>query len=160
MKKLLLLLMTFGFVVNCATAKTPEQKINELLAAPTAPEGVVIEIVTGSAQGLDWALPKARDYVKQLRQRFPDLHIAIVTHGKEQFALTKKDQKSQAKVHSITQQLVKDDKVPVHVCGTYAGWKGLATEDFPSYVDVAAAGPAQINDYIALGYSHIKISRP
>ena len=40
----------------------------------------------------------------------------------------------------------------VHVCGTHAGWFDVLPEDFPDYVDVAAAGPAQVNDYRALDY--------
>jgi len=28
----------------------------------------------------------------------------------------------------------------------------VSAEEFPGFVDVAAAGPAQINDYRALGY--------
>ena len=47
--------------------------------------------------------------------------------------------------------------IPVYVCGTYAGWRGLSDEDFPDYVNVAAAGPAQINDFVALGYSRVLV---
>jgi hypothetical protein len=43
----------------------------------------------------------------------------------------------------------------VHVCGTHAGWYGVTPEDFPDYVDVTTAGPAQINDYEAMGYELI-----
>ena len=102
--------------------------LQTILAMPEAPEGVVIEIVTGDNAGLNWALPRAQDYIKQLRQRFPDLPIAIVTHGREQFALTKSNAKSHQAEHKMVQSLIQDSKVPVHVCGTYAGWRGL-TED-------------------------------
>ena len=44
------------------------------------------------------------------------------------------------------------DDITVHVCGTHASWRGKVDEDFPDYVDVAVSGPAQINDYQALGY--------
>lgn len=122
-----------------------------------APEGVVIEIVTSDNAGLGWALPRAQAYVRQLRRRFSGLPIAIVTHGREQFALTTKQQKIQQAEHKVVRSLLQDDKVQVHVCGTYAGWRGLSEEDFPDYVDVAAAGPAQVNDYIAMGYLAIVI---
>jgi intracellular sulfur oxidation DsrE/DsrF family protein len=62
-------------------------------------------------------------------------------------------------VRTTPQQLVKDG-VSLHVCGTYAEKHGLHEEDFPEYVNVAAAGPAQINDYIAVGYLRIKIEKP
>ena len=68
-----------------------------------------------------------------------------------------KNDKKYKKVHSITQQLVKKDDVPIHVCGTYASWRDVTEEEFPDYVNVAAAGPATINDYINLGYILIKI---
>lgn len=57
----------------------------------------------------------------------------------------------------MTQQLVTNDNVPLHVCGTHASWRNVGEDEFPDYVDVAAAGPATINDYIALGYTLIKI---
>ena len=126
--------------------------LKEILAMPEAPEGVVIEIVTGDNAGLTWAIPRAQDYIKQLRQRFKDLPISIVTHGSEQFALSKKNQTTNQSSHTAVRSLIQDSNVQVHVCGTYAGWRGLSAEDFPDYVDVAAAGPAQVNDYIAVGY--------
>ncbi|MDH5445744.1 MAG: DsrE family protein [Gammaproteobacteria bacterium] len=141
-------------LVSCASSGT---SIDRILAEKNAPPGVVIEIVTGDRDGLAWALPLARDYIKSLRKRFPGLTVAIVTHGREQFALQKTKNKSKKKIHSLTQTLKKED-VPVHLCGTFAGWEGLSDEDFPAYVDVAAAGPAQINDYLALDYKLIVIN--
>ena len=126
--------------------------LKEILALQTAPDGVVIEIVTGDDAGLSWALPMTQKVVKKLRDRFKDLSIAIVTHGREQFSLTQKNQSSHQTEHNKVRSLIEDNNVQVHVCGTYAGWRGLSTEDFPDYVNVSAAGPAQINDYKALGY--------
>lgn len=138
-------------------ASNPSEQVEEILTLKEAPAGIVFEIVTGEANSLAWALPETKDYIKELRARFPKLDIAIVTHGNEQFALKTSNDKKYQKVHSLTQQLVQTDNIPLHVCGTYAGWKGLTDEDFPDYVDVAAAGPATINDYISLGYTLIKI---
>lgn len=153
-KHLLLNLLLLTPLVACASSTTLDRVLNE----KTAPPGVVIEIVTGDAQGLNWALPEAKSDIKQLRARFPGLPIAIVTHGREQFALQKKKRKQQRKVHLLTQSLLKED-VQLHVCGTFAGWEGLAAEDFPDYVNVAPAGPAQVDDYIAMGYQLIIIKR-
>jgi sulfur relay (sulfurtransferase) complex TusBCD TusD component (DsrE family) len=61
-------------------------------------------------------------------------------------------------MHQAVQQLVREEGVPVHVCGTHAEWRGVTAEQFPEYVDVAAAGPAQINDYRALGYALVVVS--
>lgn len=133
------------------------EKMNQLLSAQEAPSGVVFEIVTSKENSLTWALPKVQGYIKQLRKKFPALEIAVVTHGNEEFALKKNNEKKYKKVHTLTQQLVKDEHIPVHVCGTYASYKGVEEEAFPDYVDVAAEGPATINDYVALGYIRIKI---
>jgi intracellular sulfur oxidation DsrE/DsrF family protein len=130
--------------------------LDEVLALKEEPDGVVIEIVTGTSDALKWALPESQGYIAELKKRFPDMPIAIVTHGREQFALTKKNQAKNKKVHSLTQALKKEG-IQLHVCGTYAGWEGLTDEDFPEYVDVSAAGPAQINDYKAVGFLHLII---
>lgn len=144
-------------ILQPASAFDPNEQVEEILTLKEAPAGIVFEIVTGESNSLQWALPETQNYIKELRSRFPKLDIAIVTHGNEQFALKANNNKKYKKVHSLTQQLVQKDNIPLHVCGTYAGWKGLSEEDFPDYVDVAAAGPATINDYIALGYILIKI---
>ena len=133
-----------------------EHDIENILQQSEPPAGVVFEIVTGDAEGLSWALPLTRSYIKTLRERFPELSVAVVSHGQEQFALQNREQAQQPAVHKQVRSLI-DSDVPVYVCGTYAGWRGLSDEDFPDYVNVAAAGPAQVNDYIALGYTRVLI---
>lgn len=135
-------------------------EIEEILQSKEAPSGVIFEIVSGDAEHLRWAIPVVQEQIEKLRQRFPELPVAVVSHGKEQFSLTRDKQKEYAKVHRGIQSLVKDSNVPVHVCGTYAEWRNVAESEFPDYVDVAAAGPVQINDYRQLGYLLIKIKRP
>lgn len=153
-KQFIFQFLLFASLLSCASATT----LDRILVADEPPPGVVIEIVTGDNQGLDWALPQAQSYIKQLRQRFPGVPIAIVTHGREQFALQKNRRGQAKKIHSLTQSLRRED-VRIHVCGTLAGWEGLSDEDFPDYVNVAPAGPAQINDYLALDYKLIVIKR-
>lgn len=87
-----------------------------------------------------------------MRERFKDLPNAIVTHGREQFALTNKNQLANRSEHQNIRALMQDSKIQIHVCGTLAGWHGLSTKGFPDYVNVFATGPAQINDYKALDY--------
>lgn len=154
----LLLLLSFVFLFSTVAAATNKDKtINDILKLKEIPSGVVIEIVTGAGESLEWALPLADDYIKKLRTKFPELSIAIVSHGAEQFALTKDEKDDNKEIHSLVQSLGKAD-VPVHICETFAGWRGLSSDDFPDYVNVAAAGPAQINNYISLGYELIIIS--
>jgi intracellular sulfur oxidation DsrE/DsrF family protein len=113
---------------------------------------VVFEIVSDDSDLLGELLPDVQTQIKQLRTRFPGLDIVIVTHGEEQFALTRANRDNEPKLHSLAESLVDDQQVSLHVCGTYASWNGVAAEEFPEFVDVAATGPAQINDYRALGY--------
>jgi intracellular sulfur oxidation DsrE/DsrF family protein len=128
---------------------------DSILAQKEAPAGVVIEIVSDEDGLLSDLLPAIKQEIKRLRQRFPDLPVAIVSHGSEQFDLTTKNQKQESTAHKITRELVTTEEVDVHVCGTHAGWYGVTPEDFPDYVDVTTAGPAQINDYESLGYELI-----
>jgi len=152
-----ILIFSSLFFTQISLAADPNEQVEEILSLKEAPAGIVFEIVTGESNSLEWALPETQNYIKELRARFPDLDIAIVTHGDEQFALKATNKKKYKKVHSLTQQLVQKDQVPLHVCGTFASWKNISEEEFPEYVDVAAAGPATINDYIALGYILIKL---
>lgn len=151
------LFLSVLFISQPSFAENSAQKIKQLLTAKEAPTGVVFEIVTSKENSLNWALPKVQGYIKELRKKFPALEIAVVTHGNEEFALKKNNEKKYKKVHTLTRQLVNDEHVPVHVCGTYASYKGVDEEAFPDYVDVTAEGPATINDYVALGYVKIKM---
>jgi len=150
----LIIALIFSSLIFTQTifAADANKQLEQILSLKKAPAGIVFEIVTGAANSLEWALPKTQSYIKKLRTRFPKVDIAIVTHGNEQFALKTTNNKKYKKVHSLTQQLVQKDAVQLHVCGTYASWKNVSEEEFPEYVDVTAAGPATINDYVALGY--------
>ena len=158
-KLLLIIVLIFSslFSIQITLAADNNKQIEEILALKEAPSGIVFEIVTGSSNSLDWALPKTQTYIKKLHDRFPNIDIAIVTHGKEQFALKTSNNTKHKKVHSLTQQLVQSEHVQLHVCGTYAERKNVSEEEFPDYVNVAAEGPAAIKDYISLGYILIKI---
>lgn len=134
--------------------------LRAILAGQRPPSGVVFEIVSGDPQTLRWAIPRVTDYAGRLRARFPALPIAVVTHGKEQFALTREKQREFAGVHDPVEQLVRDQDIPVHVCETYANRHRVYTEDFPDYVAVAAAGPVQIRNYQENGYLLVTLHRP
>jgi intracellular sulfur oxidation DsrE/DsrF family protein len=145
---LVLLMLPFSSLAKNAS----DTSVEALLQQQEAPPGVVFEVVSGDADTLEHIIPVIQSDVQRLRQRFPELDIAVVTHGNEQFALTSSEQQERRQLHKNVVDLVNNDKVQVHVCGTYAGWRGLTEEAFPDYVDVAAAGPAQINDYRKLGF--------
>ena len=130
------------------------EDLQQILNKPEAPEGVVFEIVEGDEQALESILPRVKKAIEQIRQRFPQTDFAVVSHGREEFALQTENQQSLPAIHQQVQSLVADD-VPVHVCETHAGWYGVTAEDFPDYVDVAPTGPGQINLYMEMGYELI-----
>lgn len=132
--------------------------LDALLARPVAPPGVVFEIVDRDPRALDVALPWVKQASQRLKARFPALPMALVTHGQEMFALQAGGRAGNPAVHQIAESLSRDG-IPVHVCETYAGWRGLAPESFPAYIDVAPAGPTQIHNYEALDYVRLVVPK-
>lgn len=135
-------------------ARADEAAVAELLRRSTPPAGVVFEIVDDDEAALEQALPRVRAWVARLRARFPALPVAVVSHGDELLALAAP--RLYPEVHRQVEDLVSEG-VSLHVCGTYAGWQGVAAEAFPDYVDVVPQGPAQIDEYEALGYLRIGV---
>ncbi len=129
-----------------------------LLEQKQAPAGVVFEIVSDDEDFLEELLPTLKKDIEKLRQRFPNLPIAVVTHGKEQFSLITANSKTEQTTHSLVKNLVKSNDIDFHVCETHASWYGIAPEDFPDYIDVSATAPAQINDYQEMGYELIVLT--
>jgi len=156
LKKLLgiFLLITF---IHANNTLASELSVEDILKEKQPPPGLVFEIVSGQANLLDTLLPNLIKDIKRLRKRFPELSIAIVTHGIEQFALTTNNRQKAKTSHSLVQQLVNKNDIKVHVCETFAGWQDISAEDFPDYIDVSATGPAQINDYLELDYELITL---
>ncbi|MCU7843868.1 MAG: DsrE family protein [Candidatus Thiodiazotropha sp. (ex Monitilora ramsayi)] len=137
-----------------------DAQVDRLLEADEEPVGVVFEILEDDDDALGWALPKVARLSAQLRKRFPELPIAVVTHGREQFGLLADEAEGlMAPIHDNAQQL-RAEGIDLHVCGVHAGWDGYTPEDYPAYVDVSASGPAQINDYRNLGFTLIVLQGP
>lgn len=133
-----------------------QRAVNRVLTLSKAPPGVVFEIASANQSELEQAIPNVNVYAAELRKRFPALPIAVVTHGREMFALQASERNNAPQVHAGVERLGKSD-ISVHVCETYAGMRGIGAEAFPSYVNVAPSGPSQINNYLELGYLLIKL---
>lgn len=133
--------------------------LEDLLARVAPPPGVVFEIIDRDPRALELALPWVKQAAQRLKARHPALPMALVTHGQEMFALQASARDSHPAVHRLAESLSREDGIAVHVCETYAGRRGLATEDFPAYVDVAPEGPAQIRNYEALDYVRLVVPR-
>jgi len=134
-----------------------KDSVDSILAMPVAPAGVVFEVASGDGDLLESAVPAIRAQAERLRTRFSDLPIAVVSHGSEQFALTLTERTERAALHDSVKVMNLADKIDVHVCGTHAGWRGFHVEDFPDYVDVTPSGPAQIRNYLELGYRLVPV---
>lgn len=142
----------FLLSVLVAPAVAGEATVDEILVRSEPPPGVVFELIDSDPTALAQLIPQVRRHIQALRERFPDLPVAVVSHGPEQFALTRAQAPDAPALHGAVRQLVEEQEVPVHVCGAFAARQGVEAEDFPAYVDVAPSGPAQINNYRALGY--------
>lgn len=141
--------MMLATVIASASESTP---IDYILTLSKPPPGVVFEVVTGKQDALGGLLPTVSTYTERLREKYPGLDIAVVTHGMEQFALLTEHQEKHSSIHDAVQLLTGDADIPVHVCGNHASFRDKAPEDFPKYVDVAVSAPAKVNEYRKLGY--------
>ncbi len=150
----LIWLFSLPTAVICADWR---DRIDGLLSESTPPSGVVFEIATGDADRLDSLLPAIRDHSARLREQFPGLSIAVVSHGAEQFALMSGKSDWYRKTHEAARRLSTLDDIPVHVCGTHAAWYAVTPEEYPDYVDVAPVGPAQVTQYQEMGFVVIAV---
>lgn len=132
-------------------------EVASILSQTHQPDGIVFDIETLDENALPLYAPYVRKQIQLIRRKFPDVDIAVVTHGAEEFALQKSQQNKQKNLHGLFNELVKDEGVSVHVCGAVAGLKQLTQEDFPSFVSFSASGMAQLNDYKALGFTVVPI---
>ena len=147
----------FAVLFFFSTAGIAQPEIDRLLKAAEPPAGVVFDIIEGEVDALGWALPKVTRLSERLRAKFPDLSIAVVTHGREQFGLLASEANGPlAQLHAEAQAL-QGQGIGLHVCAVHASWDGNVPEDFPDYVDVAASAPAQINDYLKLGFEVVRL---
>ena len=160
MKKYLLFTLIGLSLVQTACTKSGEAGIQQILLSSKPPVGVVFEVASDDDDGLRWALPLVQSYAIALRQKFPDIKLAMVFHGEEQFQLTKDSSQYFVDAHEQVKSLIKNQGIDVHVCGNYAAGFGVEEDDFVDYVDVAARGPAQVNAYENDGYVSLFIRQP
>ena len=147
------------FSSQLAASGNSHPAIEKLLQATETPDGVVFELLSWDEDTWQWAAPLIVDYRNQLKQRFPDIDIAIVSHGGEQFQLTQEKAEKQPEAIATLRGLT-DEGVSLHVCGVHSSWEDVAESEYIDIVDVAPSGPARINDYVNLGYTKILIRKP
>ena len=69
-------LITLTLLFLFASTSWAGSAIEYLLKADTPPYGVVFEVVESDDEALEWAIPQIRDYVRQLRERYPAISIS------------------------------------------------------------------------------------
>ena len=133
--------------------------LQQLLLAPQAPDGVVFEIMAWEDRTWDWAAPRLRRYVDQLRENYPGLDIVLISQGAELFDLPRRAGLQET---PALRQLAAlgEEGVNIYISGDYAKWKRLGEKDFVDFVDVAESGSALLEDYIELGFVPIKLESP
>ena len=149
-------LITIAIILNLVPIQVNADEVSEFLQIDPVPDGIVFEIVEAGEDDLIELLPKVQKIIESIRNEHPKIEFAVVSHGREEFALQSKYQGEYSDVHDNVRSLVAKD-VPVYVCETHAGWYGVTAEDFPNYVQVAPTGPGQIALYEELGYHLIVI---
>jgi len=160
MKKILMIVLLSMSFLQTACSDAKEQSMQTILALNEPPVGVVFELATGDDNGLEWAIPLVRSYATQLRERFPNIKLAVVSHGLEQFQLVRNEQKEVSKSHTQVASLIKDKNIEVHVCGNFAGMLGVERDEFIDVVKVAKRAPLQVESFIDAGYKLVLISVP
>ncbi|HBH36336.1 MAG TPA: hypothetical protein DDW45_08315 [Gammaproteobacteria bacterium] len=133
------------------------EQVSAVINADEAPSGVVFVVYEYDESALTWIMPRLVYYVTLMHQRFPDLPVAVVSHGDEMLSLTKENAEIYPEVHFDLETLVKELDVVFHVCGSFAALNDIAESDFPDVIDVVPFGPAQVSDYRSLDYQVIDV---
>ncbi|MEE9447004.1 MAG: hypothetical protein V3V09_03540 [Arenicellales bacterium] len=152
-----LLLLVLITVSSMAVFASTNAKLENILSSNTAPEGVVFEIVDWEDEHLAEAIPWVNQQIISLRQKFPGLSIAVVSHGSEQFALMTDSKNAYPEIHKKVQGLITDHDIKLELCLGHARMRGFDQSDFPDYVDIEASGPSQISAYERLGYALVLV---
>ena len=134
-------------------------EVEGIVESGKRPDGVVFELAAWGDDSWDWAAPMLQAQVARLRQAVPGLEIALVSHGFELFDLSYRSGKAeQASIRLL--ESIADDGIDIHICGNFAATRFYQPEDFFDFVDVAASGPAQLEDYQKLGFTLILLEPP
>jgi len=145
------------FYFSSAAAANDQLEVENILASEKSPVGVVFELI-GPENGkyLPDGLKKVEAYKTQLSKKFPDIKFAVVTHGAEQFELSKTNALNHSQTHDIVKRITAED-VPVHVCSNHASWRNMSEVDFPNYILASTGAGTQMREYEDQGYTRVTI---
>ena len=135
----------------------PEQDEILALTAGEKPSGVLFVVMEHDEEALQWILPRINRYTRLLNDRWPDLSLAVLSHGEEMMGLLSEFKPLYPEMHRTLQRLVHEFDLMFHVCGSYAAMADVDESEFPVYVDVVPFGPAEIENYRSLDYEVISL---
>lgn len=134
-----------------------EDAIAAIFRLERAPAGIVFEIVGGDNKTLRNAIQRSKDYMQRIKKKFPQSKFVVVSHGLEQFALTRDNINEYPLLHQQVHSLVNHNHVTLQVCGSLSEMTGHDINAFPDYVEVVDAVPLQIETYQEQGYHLIEM---
>ena len=146
-------------VTRPAAAEFTNPNLEQLLASGQQPEGVVFEIMAWQDHSWNWAAPMLQEYVERLRENYPGIDLALISHGAELFDLSRRAGLQNSPAIRRLARLGADG-VEIYVDGEYARWKRLEQRDFLEFVEVVDSASAQLAAFIELGYEPIKLEPP
>ncbi len=138
-------------------ADYPEQSLIDDILGGTQPNGIAFLVMEHDTEALQWVVPRVILYVRQLRGKWQELPIAVVSHGDEMFALQSRFAALYADIHAGVRTLVEDYDILFQVCGSYAYLSDIDASAFPHYVDVVPFVPAEIDNYRQMEYEIINL---
>ena len=153
------LLLVFSLMLT-ACELSGEDGLKQILSSEQAPKGVVFDVASGDKEGLNWVVPMVKTYSRQLREKFPSIKLALVSHGVEQFQLTRSNVQRYANAHKQVKTLINDEGVTFHICAYNAASSGVKRGEFVTFVDIAERAPEQIEKYQAQGYVVLELNKP
>jgi len=149
-------------VVPCAAEELsyesfPEQSEIDNIRTAEKPEGVLFLVMEQDEDAFNWVLPRVVHYTQQLRDKWKDLSIVVLSHGEEMFALRVEYRPLYEQMHQDVLMLVSNHDVLFQVCGSYANFSDVSPSEFPDYIDVVPFAPAEIENYRLMEFKIINL---
>lgn len=154
---LLLFLCGAALADSAADIERPEQSIIDRILAGQQPQGVLLLVMEDDEEALRWVLPRVVAYTRQLRARWPELPIVLLSHGDEMFSLVSAARNLYPEIHAAARRLVSEHRVHFQLCGAFAAMSEIAASDFPEYLDVIPSAPAEIENYRLLEFAIVNL---
>ena len=121
------------------------------------PDGVAFLVMEHNEAAYEWVLPRIDRYLTVLREQWPDLPVAVVSHGDEMFSLLAEKAPAYAGFQQEVRRLVREQGVAFQVCGAYAALNDVDESQFADFVEVVPSAPTQITDYRMMGYKIVHL---